>query len=712
MHLLAPLMLTGVLLASVPIIIHLLNRRRFQIIEWAPMKYLRLTLKTNRRRMRIEQLLLLIVRTLVVALLFVALARPAMSRGLLGSWLASSARTSRVIVIDDSLSTGYQVDHRSAFDTAKEAAAQLVRNIGVQDSVTMLLTSELDAPLVREATIDNPAKLLQQIGALTPADATCEWPEVFKRVDDLLAGAAHPQRELVLITDLRGQGWSGNLIDFTTRWASQQSLEVKVFDVGARATDNVVLARFEQDDPIALPGSPLKLHASIRNDTPSPIRGTQATLAIDDQSRPLVLPDLPAGQTIELPLSVTFDKPGQHELRLALPAVDALLADNQRWLNIDVRSKIEIALIDGQIGGGPFESSTDFLQVAFTAGADPWQVTRRGEGEPQKLAVATDVIVLSNIASLSPQQVGELERLVAAGTGLLIFPGELVDPVVYDQRLYRNGAGLLPARFDRTIDEPAAGLVVEGLDDSPLAPLTKIAPEALARVRPKRFMSVAFPSPRPATNHGEQPVRILARWNDAEAHPAVIEKRFGRGRVLMFTVSADRQWSDWPVDPTYVLAMRSAALAAARRDPASENFTAGEPIALQLDDGQSARNPRIVEPDQTSPLSMNGDATTLRFSPTPHAGKYLLSWNDAAGGERSRQLCASFDPRESNLEPIGDAELMRRFAPLAPTIVHWTGGGGEPLTDAGREIWRTLIVTVLALAAFETALAVWVGRER
>src|SRR3954451_8301912 len=78
MHLLAAPMLAGLALASVPVIIHLLNRRRFQLVEWAPMKYLRLTLQTNRRRMRLEQLLLLAVRVLVVAMLFVALARPAL----------------------------------------------------------------------------------------------------------------------------------------------------------------------------------------------------------------------------------------------------------------------------------------------------------------------------------------------------------------------------------------------------------------------------------------------------------------------------------------------------------------------------------------------------------------------------------------------------------------------------------------------------------
>src|SRR5687767_3152114 len=105
-------------LASVPIIIHLLNRRRFQIIEWAPMKYLKLTIRKNRRRMRIEQLLLLALRTAMVLALVLAVARPVVSGSGLG-WFASRGRTARLLVLDDSLSMGYQAEGKSAFERAK-----------------------------------------------------------------------------------------------------------------------------------------------------------------------------------------------------------------------------------------------------------------------------------------------------------------------------------------------------------------------------------------------------------------------------------------------------------------------------------------------------------------------------------------------------------------------------------------------------------------
>src|SRR5438309_8676775 len=103
MPFLVPSLLWFSALASVPIIIHLLNRRRFMRVDWAPMKYLKLTIKTNRRRLRIEQMILLAIRTLVVILIIMAVARPVLSPNAMGSWLAGHGRTSRIVVIDDSL---------------------------------------------------------------------------------------------------------------------------------------------------------------------------------------------------------------------------------------------------------------------------------------------------------------------------------------------------------------------------------------------------------------------------------------------------------------------------------------------------------------------------------------------------------------------------------------------------------------------------------
>ena len=306
-------------------------------------------------------------------------------------------------------------------------------------------------------------------------------------------------------------------------------------------------------------------------------------------------------------------------MRLSLPG-DALPADDTRWLAVNVRPRLDLTLLNGTPGSGPFESATDYLQVAFSIGTEPWHAQRVEESDWQTSRLApADVIVLANIASISPARATELEKMVRDGTGLIIFAGEQVDPQFYNERL----AALLPAKLDRVVDASPAGIVIEPLADSPLSTLAKVAPAALSRIKPKRFLSVIPPA---ADAHD---VRVLARWNDSESHPAVLERRVGRGRVLFWNVSADRQWSDWPIDPTYVLAVRSAALAIARPDPSSDNIAAGQPIDVSGDG--AVINAHLAPPAPAAAQSLS----SLHVHATARAGPYMFSWKDAQGTAQS-----------------------------------------------------------------------------
>jgi hypothetical protein len=710
MSFLAPLLLPALALASVPVIIHLLNRRRFQLVEWAPMKYLKLTLRTNRRRMRLEQLILLAVRTLAIVVLILAVARPVMSATGLGGWLTSRARTSRVLVLDDSLSMGHETDRKPAFAKAKDAAAALVRAIGSQDSVTALLTSAPNAPLVKDASLQDPNALLTQIDRARLSDTRSNWAAMLKTVDEHLASSPFPVREVAIVTDLRKAGWDAAVTELANRWAAQD-VALRVIDVGSRATDNVTVTAFE---PIAtgpaLPGAPLQMRVVIRNDGAAPVAPSQATLSIGDETRPVMLPELPAGQETEIPLSWTPQLPGQVALRLAL-ARDALPPDDTRWLGVTVRPQLDITLVDGEPGSQPFAGETDFLALALSAGREPWQQKRQTDAE--WLAArpdAADVTMLANVAAVSPERVAALERQVRDGMGLVIFVGDGIDPELYNQRLYRDGAGLLPAKLETFTDEPVTGLVVEPLEMSPLEPLRKIAPAALARIQTKRYAGVSLP-----TGKASDDVRVLARWNDAAAGPAVIEKRIGRGRVLLWTVTADRQWGDWPIDPTYVLAMRSAVASIARGEPRQTNVVAGEPLRMQLEPGQAAIEPKASAPDAGESVvvveSGESGGPLLTYARTPTAGPYTMTWKDAQGGPQSSLFAVSPDVTESKLEPISDDELTLLFGNLTPTIIHYSEGLATTPTQ-GREIWRTLAAALLALLLVESALAVWVGRER
>src|SRR3989442_1572502 len=104
----------GVVLASIPIIIHILNRRRFKIVNWAAMEFLLRALRKNRRRLRFEQWLLLAVRCCVLLLLGLALARPVACNQQSLASLAGQRSGLHVLVIDNSYSMAYESDRTDA----------------------------------------------------------------------------------------------------------------------------------------------------------------------------------------------------------------------------------------------------------------------------------------------------------------------------------------------------------------------------------------------------------------------------------------------------------------------------------------------------------------------------------------------------------------------------------------------------------------------
>src|SRR5437868_8338231 len=89
----------GGALISLPILIHLINRMRFKRIRWAAMEFLLKSQKRNRRRLIIEQLLLLALRCALVLLAVLLV-----SRYLFSFAIFEPQNTLHVIVLDDSLS--------------------------------------------------------------------------------------------------------------------------------------------------------------------------------------------------------------------------------------------------------------------------------------------------------------------------------------------------------------------------------------------------------------------------------------------------------------------------------------------------------------------------------------------------------------------------------------------------------------------------------
>src|SRR3954464_8079061 len=173
-----PLLIWGTLLGVIPLIIHLLNRRRFRRVEWAPMRHLKLTIRRNRRRIQIEQWLLLLLRIALPVLLFLFLARPVLNPTGLEKWIVGGGRSSQVVLIDDSLSMGYASGGPPAFHRAREVAGALLAAVKPQDRCTLVATSAPRTPIFHEVEGVRREELASDALALPLTETYTSWPTV------------------------------------------------------------------------------------------------------------------------------------------------------------------------------------------------------------------------------------------------------------------------------------------------------------------------------------------------------------------------------------------------------------------------------------------------------------------------------------------------------------------------------------------------------
>lgn len=713
MHFLAPLLLAGTVLATAPIIIHLLNRRRFIRVDWAPMEYLKLTLKTNKRRLKLEQWLLLALRTLAVLALFFAVARPISSGTNLAGFLSVEGRASRVIVIDDSLSMSYQNGEQPAFERAKNATRQVLNQLGPQDSVSVLLASNPAQTLVRMAHLEDNArnKLIARINELSSCQMASHWISTLEDIDRQLQEATFPVKEVIIVTDLWAAGWTVEVRDLFDRW-SQEQVTVRFIDIGDEPAGNRVLHSLELESRIALVDQEVRLMAVIENAGAEPLKSGQALLTVDGNITPVTLPEIPADKTVNVPVSVRFDQAGQHVVTLSIPA-DKLLADNIQRKIINVRQMVDVVLVDGEPGLNAFDSETDFLALALAAGNSNWQVAQAESSTwKTQLLTAPDLIVLANVDQLSKERVKELEELVSLGTGLMIFAGDQCDLELYNERLFKGGKGLLPARIHQIRDLQSQGLVIEPIADSPIEMLKGLTPELLSRVRPRRFADVVLDP-----NADQQQVRVLARWNDAQQSPAVLEKRFGEGRVLFWSITADKSWSDWPAEASFVLAMRVAAQEIAAEIQRGENLIAGEPIHYELETITAPQSGELIWLDQElNPLditfgTIDETKTMLSSAPIRFAGVVEATWQDTQLGDQTQKFAINANVEDSLQKKLNEQALQQFLGRMPLKLIRYQGKEMD-LSTEGTELWRYLAVLLLGCLISESMLSTWIGRRR
>lgn len=337
----------GAAAVAAPILIHLLARRRFKRIRWAAIEFLINAEKRNRRRVQLEQLILLLLRCLALLLIALVISRPYLRpqgwAAMLGA-AASGGRTERIFLLDDSYSMSYAAGGRSCFATAKRELIRLLdwtHRRAPGETVTVLRCSALDSPLVSGAYLHEESleELAARVEALGPSQQTLRIDRAVRTVRTMLdenpdmGGAT-----VFVIGDFQRIDWveraggpesTASPLAPLTEWAGQgHGLSVVLVAVGDLQASNCAVAGVGVGRSRLVAGVPARLEVTLTNHSDADMEGSELQVALGpSRARVVAVPPIAARQRATVPVELALPTAGSEAVRVEL-APDGLEDDD------------------------------------------------------------------------------------------------------------------------------------------------------------------------------------------------------------------------------------------------------------------------------------------------------------------------------------------------------------------------------------------------
>jgi Mg-chelatase subunit ChlD len=733
----------GIALAAIPIVIHILNRRRYKTVNWAAMDFLLRAMKKNRRRLKFEQWILLATRCLLVFLIATALARPMGCKDSTLASLAGQRSGLHVIVIDNSFSMAYEAGRPSALthlDRAKQLAKELIETFNAGgEAISIVVASKPASAVLSAPTYDLQAardavdRVQQSYGSTDLLGALRFAQEVGQK--EKTPG----EKRLYVISDGTRSAWETAEADAVKQLAPQLAKDFRIthFNLGRRDQWNQSVLAVRPSGNLVTNRLSNDLVATVQSFGAGPEPLLQWRL--DDAT-------LPGGGQLKFtggePLNVAqsaavFKSGGAHVVAATLNGEDRLRLDNTRNRVLDVVSDLKLLIVEGERGMNRLSSSGAYLELAFAPpkeGPSESGTTRSDSYVAPELISDLELgnkvlgdyraVILAGVGQISPQQADQLALFVKNGGALMVFMGEPVVADNYNQVLLPRG--LMPGALTKrvTVGSGKDGFNFDfnpknvhyllkefennarsGLDTAQIYTYWQIELKPDAKV--DRVLNYQTGAAGTTTAPASAPAGGAAR------DPAITLHQLGQGHVVVVTTTGDPnpEWTTFPAKPNYVTLVHELLAGSVNTGDRWMNVTSGEPLVIPAN-LKFTGTPTLADPSQREivlePLP-GGGTNAYRSPPLPRPGVYRLSTGSATLPIAVNVAAEEADIRTlddaSIKKALGDAEVELQSDTLPPAAAAAADTAGN---DFG---WPFMLIGALLLAG-ECYMAMRFGHYR
>ena len=613
MNFLASWFLPALAAVAGPTLIHLLNRRRYRTQQWAAMQFLREAVKRNRRAIQIRDLVLLAIRTLVVLLFVLAMARPYWVGGGQQAYNGSEP-IHAVIVVDNSLSMGYTALDKSLLDDAKAQASAFIETLpsGSEVSVIPMCTQPHWFSVGAYSSREDALNAIEQIRVV---DQSADLRAAAEQAGIALEQDSSVQtKRVIMLGDLQSHGWQDNNLEETLATLG----DLQIVAVQPTETDNSWISDFYLRDGIADAESTAHFTGTVRHEGIEPRSNVTVSLIIDDQVVAEQILQLEPGQATTVRFEHQFVTAGSSRepvfarAELTLDA-DRLPMDDRRVCVVPVIARVPVVFIDqygrdedlerGRLGESFMlrHLLSPILEedVEHKSLIDVLHRTIE-DFTIEDLQDARCVIIAGSVAP-NVADVVTLREYAEQGGQILIAAGGLFEATSWTTSAWDDGNGFLPIALSpepvgslppantqqwptfslnpETFEDPIYNLQIPGdefndlisapvfykaiatdmttLDDFDEKELSRVQALLEQNDQQPRWLNWTNPLGRHYSEFTPEQIvarnrpRVLGQYDNK--HPFLVERRIGQGHVQLLTSGVFPEWNDLSVDTGVLL---------------------------------------------------------------------------------------------------------------------------------------------------------------
>ncbi len=715
MTFLNPLVLIGLVAAAVPILLHLFNLRRLEKIDFSTLKFLKELQKTKIRRLKLRQLLLLFLRTLLIVLIVTAFSRPTLKTSYFGGTNAR-ARTTAIMIIDNSYTMTSLDGEGQLLKQAKEAALGVLRFMKDGDEVFVVKSSDvgLSTSVAANTGLRDFAVIGAEIRGIEPSYAHETIEDALHYAAKLLPFSKNLNKEVYVFSDFKIGSLSDRLRNVEQKYVFPKVARLFFFPLGKNARENLGIESVKIENALFGVGNPLNVKARVRNWGTQEQKNDVVSIYLNGTRVAQKALDIQAQNWAETEFTITPTSTGYQDGMVELQD-DDLDFDNHRPFAVYIPEQLKILLVG---------NTADLHYIRLALSAQPLQgesIIKLSNVLSDRLSTneieAADVIIVANVKELSSAQQTQIRSFVESGGGVIYFPGSQTDSSSFQ------------SAWARTLKVPPISSVVKlrnqpgqsssGLDFDKIDYRHPIFQGMFAEEQLQRTFS-RTPSEEPRHRVESPTIYSHIQYQSdiqsvpiitlSDGSPFILEQRVKKGAVILFSVSATTDWSDFPLKGLFVPLIHSSVTYAAQQHSTPLEFTVGEEADLSLRNvGLSkviVQNPGNV--DIASDIVSSDGGSTLHFRGTSLPGIYAVK----SGNSLLKQFVVNLDPDESNTVRANNKEIETMLQRLGISItaletINQKSDIQKTIVQSrvGVELWKYFVVAALLIGLIESLVA-------